>query len=331
MLTEPRRRPECPVPPLRLAVGVVRRFDPKGCGPQELFRFRGRPGGVAVGPGGVVFASAVESGTIWREGLDGTGTPHVEGGGLNDPRRVDRLLSPAGMAAMSDGSLMVADRHRHRICAVSPAGEMSVVAGGTSGYRDGPAGQAMFRHPSDVAVGPDRTCYVADTGNDRIRAISPEGIVSTLAGSTFDFGDGSGRLGRFRRPSALDIDAQGVLYVADCGNNAIRRVSPDGKVTTLAGRPPGGGNDGDESDVGLRGPSGIAVAADGSVWVADLDNRAVRRVTNTGTATTPLRLPARHWPTAVAVDGEGRVIVAIDTLDELLMPETLVWAFAYGR
>ena len=309
------------------AVEVPRRLGPLTGKPRELFRFRGRPGGVAVGPGGTVFVSAVDSGTIWREGLDGTGTPHVDAGSSpTDSGREDRLLAPSGMAITADGRLIVADRHRHRICAVDPDGEIRVIAGGASGYRDGPAEQAMFRHPSDVAVGPDGNFYVADGGNDRIRAISPDGIVSTLAGSIFDFGDGQGCHGRFRRPSAIDVGVRGVLYVADCGNNAVRRVGLDGNVTTLAGRPAGGDRGRNGPAVSLRGPSGIAVAPDGTVWVADRDNCAVRRIASTGTMTTPLRLPARRWPSALAVGDDGSVIVAIDSLDEPFAPETLVLA-----
>lgn len=316
VLTRPRRQHEARVdrhrPPLKASAGREFLFDR----PRELFRFRGHPGGMTIGPEGAVFVSGIASGSIWRVESDGTARPLVA------RNQSDWSIAPAGIAMTTEGTLLVADQHHHRILALTPDDEITVIAGGASGYRDGTAGQAMFRHPSDVAVGPDGTCYVADGGNDRIRVVSPDGSVSTLAGSIFDFGDGHGPDGRFRRPVALDLDLHGDLYVADNGNNAIRRVDLLGEVTTLAGRPTGGDSDGYGPNVGLRGPSGIAVGPDGSVWVADRDNSAVRRITGDGTATTELRLAGREWPAAVAVGRDGRVIVAVLVLDDLFRPET---------
>lgn len=285
---------------------------------RELFRFPGRPGGLAVASDGTIFVSGIESGSIWRVEPNGASIPLVA------RNQADWSIAPAGIAMTPDGTLMVADHHHHRICALTPDQEIAVVAGGASGCRDGAADQALFHHPSDVAVGPDGTCYVADSGNDRIRVISTGGSVSTLAGSSFDFGDGHGRDGRFRRPVALDLGPRNELYVADNGNNSVRRVKLGGEVTTLAGFPAGGNNDGNGANVGLRGPSSIAVGPDGSVWVADRDNSAVRRITEEGTATTELRWAGRQWPAAVAIGGDGSVVVAVHMLDDLFRPETRV-------
>lgn len=273
-----------------------------------LFGFDGRPGGVAVDPGGRMYVADTDASTIWRVDGDGNGERFVagppSGSGASDPAR---LFGPAGLDVRGDGSLVVADPGRHRISLVEPDGSVRVLAGGASGYRDGPAEQAMFRLPMDVAVGPDGSCYVADTGNHRIRVVSPEGTVTTLAGSIYDYGDGRGADGRFRFPGAIDVDRNGFCYVADTGNNAIRRVEPGGEVTTVAGGPPGGDRDAVGPYAGMRWPGGIAAAADGSLWVADFGNGSLRHVDAAGATATAFRISALGCPTAVAALGDGRV------------------------
>lgn len=276
-----------------------------------LFSFDGRPGGVAVGPDRSIYISDSDASTVWRIDPEGRAdrfvtVPHPAG---HDSDRA-RLFGPAGIATRSDGSLVVADPSHHRISVVDTDLSVRVLAGGANGFRDGPADEAMFRLPLDVAVGPDGTIFVADTGNHRIRVISPEGMVATLAGSIYDYGDGRGAHGRFRLPGALDVDAAGVCYVADTGNNAIRRVAPDRTVTTLAGGPPGGDRDGTGPAAGLRWPGGVAVAADGSLWVADFGNGSLRHISATGETTTVLTIAGLGCPTAVAALPDGGVVLA---------------------
>lgn len=282
----------------------------------EGFFFAGRPGGLAVGLDGTVFVSDTASGTIWRLAPGGDGADAA--GPIDEVQRgIGRqMLTPAGLALGPDGTLFVADTTGHRVWAVSPEGGLRPVAGSVYGYGDGPGAEARFRFPADVAVGPDGTCYVADTGNDRIRTISPEGRVETLAGSNYDHGDGRGPAARFRRPTALDVDAAGTCYVADTGNHAIRRISPEGEVATLAGAPPGGDADGVGAEVGLHWPSALALGPGGFLWVADYGNGALRRIGVTGESTTRLRLEGRRWPVAVALAPDGGVLVAIAALDE---------------
>lgn len=266
-----------------------------------MFAVRAEPTGVAVAPNGLAYV-ADRSGTIWLLESDRSARPETR-----PPRAVpvdtgpSRLVAPAGISVGPDGSLYVAEPSRHRISVIDTGRSVRVLAGGVNGFRDGPAGQAMFRHPTDVAVGPDGTCYVADTGNHRIRVISPDGMVTTLAGSVYDYGDGQGPHGRFRLPAALDMDGDGVCYVADSGNNAIRRVTPDGQVTTLAGRPTGGDRDGRGDEARFRWPAGIAVTATGSLWVSDFGNGALRRISPAGETVTAFNAPGACRP--VAVDG----------------------------
>lgn len=283
-------------------------------GPVPLFMFSGRPGGLAVGEDHSIYVSDTDSASVWR--VEITGSAHRVAGPFHDGDPYgERLVSPAGMALSAHGSLLVADTRHHRICAVDPDGSVRIVAGGASGYQDGTAGQAMFRFPSDLTVGPDGTCYVADTGNDRIRAISPDQTVTTVAGSIYDYGNGRGPHARFRRPSALDVDPEGTVYIADTGNNALRRLFPDGEVTTLAGSPPGGRRDGPGAVAGFHWPSGIAAGAGGSTWVADYGNSALRWVSSSGDATTVLEVPGLAWPTTVAALPEGGAVVGVAGLD----------------
>lgn len=185
-----------------------------GCEP--LFGFPGRPGGLTVDADETVYLSVSDPATIWQISLDGTAKPRSRQAAGHE-----QLYSAAGVALASDGSLVLADATAHRVCSIGPDGSTRVLAGGVSGYRDGPAAQAAFRFPRAVAVGGDGRIFVADAGNDRIRQISPDGQVSTVAGSIYDYGDGTGSHARFRRPSGLAIDRDGVLYVADTGNNAF--------------------------------------------------------------------------------------------------------------
>ena len=295
------------------------------CEDTLLTTFYGRIGGLVSAPDGTLFVSDVTSGTIWHLGMDGSRTTVVVGSPdsamSSDPIE---LFAPSGLALGPNGTLFIADSTRHRIIALSPEGVLRVVAGGSNGYRDGPAAQAMFRFPRDVAFSPDGNLYVADTANDRIRAISPDGTVTTVAGSNYDYGDGHGTHARFRRPSALDVDVEGNLYVADTGNNAIRRVRPDGEVTTLAGTPPGGDHDGRGPEVGLRWPSGVAVDVDATVWIADHGNSVVRHLSAAGESTTELRLSGLRWPTAVSLRPNGSLAVAGAALVDAQMSEACV-------
>lgn len=280
---------------------------------EPLFSFAGRPGGVAVDAYHTVYLSELDSGSIWQVSPDGTGNAVV-----GTDAGTDRLYSPAGIALAPDGSLVVADATAHRVCAVGMEGSIRVVAGGASGYRDGPAGQAAFRFPRAVAVGADGSIFVADSGNDQIRQISPDGQVTTLAGSGFDYGDGEGDHARFRRPSGLAIDSFGALFVADTGNNAIRRVSTHGEVTTVAGSPPGGNHDGAGPAIRWRWPSAIAVDEEGWLWVSDFGNGKVRVIDPTRNTFTVLEIPGLAWPAAVAAVPGRRAVVAGEALNERL-------------
>jgi DNA-binding beta-propeller fold protein YncE len=144
-----------------------------------------------------------------------------------------------------------------------------------------------FAEPFGVAISRDGAVYVADGGEaPRILRISPDGRVESVAGGARGFADGAGAHARFDTPSALAIDAEGVLYVADTGNHAVRRIAPDGRVTTLAGDGVAGGTDGEAQHARFNGPIGIAVDGRGRVIVADTYNDRVRAIDRDGRVAT---------------------------------------------
>lgn len=151
--------------------------------------------------------------------------------------------------------------------------------------------QPLFNSPSDLALDGAGNVYVADTANDVIRKITPSRVVTTLAGAPTQAGsgDGTGSAARFRSPQSIVSDGSGTLYVADQGNQTIRKITGDGTVTTLAGSPgyPGFA-DGPGRMAKFNSPSGLALDGGGTLYVADQGNSAVRAIAPDGTVTTVL-------------------------------------------
>ena len=189
---------------------------------------------------------------------------------------------PAGLAVDAVGNLYVADRANNRIRKISPAGDVVTLAGsGVEGATDGSGVQASFSEPVDVAVDSAGNVYVADAWNNRIRKITPAGNVTTLAGSGLQgAADGVGASASFFRPFGIAVDRAGYVYVTDSGNNRIRRISPLGFVTTLAGTGAVGSTNGSAATASFYSPSGVAVDGSGIVYVGDGANNLIRRITS---------------------------------------------------
>jgi sugar lactone lactonase YvrE len=195
---------------------------------------------------------------------------------------------------------------------------------------DGEAAQAGFAEPFGVAVAKDGSVYVADGGaSNRIRKLDAQGIVTTHAGGAEGFADGRGAAASFNTPSGLALDKDANLYVADTGNNRIRKVTPDGTVTTLAGDGTAGFADGAAARAQFNGPLGVAVSGDGGVYVADTYNDRVRLITTDGQVKTiagggtpgdadgPTAAALFDTPCALVVNAQGELIVA-DTANNRL-------------
>src|SRR5215204_212899 len=163
---------------------------------------------------------------------------------------------------------------------------ITTVAGdGSPVLHDGkPSG---FSDPFGVAVAKDGTVYVADAGeSNRIRKISPDGNVATLAGGNEGFADGVGTAASFNSPSALALGPGDNIFVADTGNNRIRKITPEGQVSTVAGNGTPGYVDGPVATAQFNGPIGLAVSEGGDIYVADTYNDVIRMITTEGQVTT---------------------------------------------
>lgn len=255
-------------------------------------------------------------------------------GDLGGPGNVDgtgaaaRFNDPAAVAVDAAGNAYIADRANQLIRKVTPAGEVTTVAGapGLAGFADGVGAAARFRDPAGVAVDAAGNLYVADQGNHTIRKIMAGGAVTTLAGLAGRFGtdDGTGAAARFRSPAGLAVDRAGNVFVADTSNQTIRKITAAGEVTTAAGIPGMGGSlDGTTATASFRRPSAIAVDRAGNLFVVDHDNETIREIAIDGKVTTVAGTPGDlghadgvgpaaqfAFPSGIAVDDAGALYVA---------------------
>ena len=211
----------------------------------------------------------------------GSGTKGYSGD--NGPATNAQLYSPLGVAVDSAGNLYIADAGNYCVRKVSNGVITTVAGNGRYGYSgdNGPATSAQFAAPDAVAVDPDGNLYIADVSNNRIRKVS-NGVVTTVAGNgTAGFsGDGGpATSARFEYPSGVALDSAGNLYIADCDNNRIRKVS-NGVITTVAGNGAQGysGDNGPATGAHLVCPGAVAVDSSGSLYIADTLNFRIRKV-----------------------------------------------------
>ncbi len=201
-----------------------------------------------------------------------------------------RFNTPLGISVDSNGTVYVADTGNETIRKISVDGDVSTLAGspGSTGARDGTGSFARFSGPYGVAVDTSFNVYVVEARGSTVRKITADGTVSTIAGTSGVNGmtDATGSAASFLVPFDIAVDSLGNLYICDHGNHAIRKVAPDGVVTTLAGNGTPGAQDGTGSEARFKFPSGIAVDATGTVYVADNDNHAIRQITPEGVVTT---------------------------------------------
>jgi DNA-binding beta-propeller fold protein YncE len=183
-----------------------------------------------------------------------------------------RFRKPCGLGLDGRGGLLVADCFNHCVRRISPDGAVSTLAGvcgEKADYLDGPAHQARFFWPTHAIADGAGNTYVADSWNNRIRVIAPDGMVTTLAGGDPGYRDGPGHAARFGRPNGLALDPEGNLLVADLDNNCIRRVGPDGVVATVAGSEERAYADGLASEARFGAPNSLVFDAGGSLYVAE--------------------------------------------------------------
>jgi sugar lactone lactonase YvrE len=251
------------------------------------------------------------------------------GGIITNPDSTTALnfSAPDDVAVDAAGNLYVADYGNNLIRKISPAGAVSTLAGsGNIGAINGTGTSASFNGPSGLAVDATGNVYVADAGNNLIRKITPAGLVSTLAGTiaTVDTSGTTLTEPVFSGPSGVAVDASGNVYVADAGNNQIRVVSPAGIISTFAGTGGAGAADGAGTSATFNNPTGVAVDASGNVYVADLLNNMIRKITpakivstlagkdSIGSSDGKGSSASFYFPNSLAVDASGNIYVTDD-------------------
>ncbi|MCS6859128.1 MAG: hypothetical protein NZT92_02270 [Abditibacteriales bacterium] len=287
----------------------------------------------------------------------------VAPGYRDDKGIMARFNGPAGMAADSEGNLFVSDSRNHRIRRITPDGTVTTIAGSgavgtaTGGFADGAARAARFWCPAGLAWHPQKGLYIADAGNHRIRLLTPQGLVKTIAGGDTPRDrhgrllggdvDGAATTARFRFPTGLALDGAGNLYVADTGNHSIRKIAPDGTVMTLArlasiGRyifvalqagdsaaPPTSSVQAQPiGSQNVAAPVSLVVDDTGTLIVADAGNQCLWKVAPDGTAQVFVPPPrsaqegadAQHFlrPTGLGRDEAGWIYVTDTAIHGLL-------------
>jgi len=234
-------------------------------------------------------------------------------GVVNGPVAGATFYQPFGLTFDVSGNLYVAGEADDNIRKITPSGIVSTVAGnGTQGFTNGPAANASFTYPTGVAVDASGNIYVVDEGNNAIRKISTDGQVSTFAGGTKGYADGTGTAASFDRPTDLVLDANGNLFVTDLYNYRIRKITPAGVVTTFAGNSSYMSADGTGTGASFDNPGDIAIDKQGNLYVTEGDN-LVRKITPQGVVTSiagtiPLPLSSPFgMPQGIAFDASGNM------------------------
>jgi hypothetical protein len=255
------------------------------------------PYGVTSSPAGPVIADA-GSGRVFRARPSGrlsivAGTGEAGFSGDGEPAVEAQLQYPTGITRTADGGFLVADNGNHRIRRISPALQITTVAGvGTVGFSGdgGPATAAELAYPGGVAPTRSGGFLVADTGNHRVRRVSPSGRIKTVAGvgnKGFSGDGGPADRAELDSPTDLAVTKRGLL-IADSGNHRIRRVSNSGRITTVAGTGTQGfsGDGGPATVAELHSPADVAPLASGGFLIADTGNARIRRVSRRGVIST---------------------------------------------
>jgi DNA-binding beta-propeller fold protein YncE len=275
--------------------------------------------GVAVNPRGGVYVADWTNNRIRRIAEDGTVDTIAGSGrvGFRDGRGEEMQFSnPTAVSMLSNGDILVADTDNHAIRRITPAGDVTTLAGAPRGgggwFKDGQVDEAMFDHPSGVTGHRDGSVMVADTDNHRVRRISASGEVTTIGGTgERGYRDGAGVQAMFSYPQGVAVDLDGNVVVSERFDNRIRLISPDGMVRTLAGSSEAGYRDGAGVDARFYRPWGIAADPDGGVLVADTYNHCIRRIARDGTVSTTFAdgHPPFHYPRGISVDASGAFVV----------------------
>lgn len=288
-----------------------------------------RPYAIAFGPFGDMYVADTYNHKIRQitpgglvKTLAGTGIA----GSKDGPTHLASFNMPVGIAVDKSGNVFVSDTYNHKIRKITKDGRVLTLAGtGNQGSTDGAGINASFNYPSGIVLDSVGNLYVGDPNNYKIRKIDTTGVVSTFIGYTWGSADGIGDAASFQAPSSFAMDGSDNLYVADDEANTIRKITPDRRVTTLAGNGEAGSADGQGSNASFNNPSGIAVDSKGNVWVVDRVSNKIRMITPTGLVSTIAgsgKMGAINGESKVATFGIPQGI-CIDSMDNVYVTELI--------
>lgn len=307
--------------------GSITSGSANGVGTASTFYW---PASVAADTAGNVYVADMANNLIRKitpAGVVSTLAGSGAAGAANGTGAAATFNAPQGITVDTAGNVYVADTNNNLIRKITPTGVVSTFAGAGFGCTNGSAASATFSSPVGVAVDSSGNVYVADTSNQVIRKISA-GVVSTLAGACTISGsaNGTGAAASFSNPTGITVDSVGNVYVADYFNNLIRKITPAGAVSTLAGSGAFGSADGTGTAASFSRPNAVSVDSAGNVYVADTGNLLIRKITSGGVVTTMAGSPstsmaglakngpalsATFWtPAGIAVDTAGNWYVA---------------------
>ena len=241
--------------------------------------------------------------------LAGSGNPgNSDGFGTSAQFR-----GPTGLTVDVDGNIFIADMFNDRIRKITPAGNVSTVAGSTFGFADGQGFAAKFHRPSGISVDPTGNLYITDYFNNKIRKISSTGLVSTFAGNIEGFLDGIGTSALFNRPGYITIDNQSNFYVTDSENRRVRKISAAGVVTTVAGSGASVAIDGQGTAASFSTILGLTIDPTGNLFVIDDNGAKIRKISPAGLMTTFAGSTTRGF-----ADGQGAAarFAAVDIVSD---------------
>ena len=320
-------------------------------------------GSIAVDSDGNVFIADYGNECIRKitpEGIIRTvaGNPAYGFSGDRGPTTSANLNHPEGEAVDSKGNLYIADTLNHRICKVTPDRVITTIAGvGTPGFSGdgGSATSAQLNHPEDLALDSAGNLYIADTYNHRIRKVASDGVIITIAGNgTYGYSGDGGRAtsAPLNHPGGVSVDSAGNLYIADTENHRIRKVTPNGMITTVAGNGDKGynGDGGKATSARLDLPDGIDLDSADNLYIIFRYDTRIRKVTPDGLITaiagigksgymsgwarlndgTPIHsstvTPAS--PHGIAVDSANNLYVSVEGFIRKITPDGMVTVIA---
>lgn len=292
--------------------------------------------GIAVSPDGNVYISRRDNNVISMVDKNGkirtvAGSGESGFAGDGGPALQAKFRVPAGLSFDKKGNLYIADRENHRVRKVDRRGNITTFAGnGTAGFSGdgGPATEASLNLPSGIVIDDEMNVYIADRSNDRIRVVDARGIIHTYVGTGkdgFSGDNGPATKAQLNKPFGVALDKKHNLYIADRGNNRIRKVSPMGIISSVAGD--GSfffiGDNGPAYKASIAGPTGVAVDDQGNIFIADRNNNRIREVDTNGLIRTVAgtgqqdyngdselaRETNLYLPFAVAFDPKGNLLV----------------------